>query len=173
MFSAASRRAGAALRLAAPPRVRSLCKPSYSEIMDKTGRPISPHLMIYRLPAIAWSSVTVRITGAIASFGFFGVAGAALYKGGDWVGDNLVNFGAATQSVIGTDLTVPAKLSVAFVLSYQWFGSVRHAYWDVTAKGFHNTTMLQSSYALIGTTTLLSLALAMYSLPPPAKSETN
>lgn len=41
----------------------------YSEKMDKTGRPISPHLMIYRLPAIAWSSVTVRITGFAASAG--------------------------------------------------------------------------------------------------------
>ena len=43
--------------------------PLYSERMDKTGRPISPHLMIYRLPAIAWSSVMVRITGAVASAG--------------------------------------------------------------------------------------------------------
>ena len=52
---------------------------SYSERMDKTGRPISPHVIpswapmagvpqetrgfVYALPAIAWSSLTMRFTG--------------------------------------------------------------------------------------------------------------
>ena len=46
-----------ALRMRAAPLARNLSTeaPSaklYSETMDKTGRLISPHLMIYRLPAI-------------------------------------------------------------------------------------------------------------------------
>ena len=49
---------------------RSLCSKSpgfgqpgyeYSKRMDKTGRPISPHVFIYRFPTIAMSSITVRI----------------------------------------------------------------------------------------------------------------
>jgi len=114
--------------------------------------------MIYKLPAIAWSSVTVRITGAMASFGFFGVAGATLYGGAPWMADNLHN-------IVETAPTA-AKFAVAYVISYQWFGSARHMYWDLTAKGFENKMMLQGAYAMFGVTTVLSLALAMYSLPP-------
>ena len=57
--------------------------PTYTERMDKTGRPLSPHLMIYRLPLIAWSSVTVRITGVIGSAMAIGIAGATIVGGGD------------------------------------------------------------------------------------------
>ena len=62
--------------------------------------------------------------------------------------------------------TTAAKFAVAFVLSYQWFGSARHAYWDLTAKGFSNKAMLHSAYAMWATTLGLSLGLAFYSLPP-------
>ena len=57
--------------LARPALLRSLSTkgPTYSERMDKTGRPISPHVMIYNFPTIALSSITVRITGGMATFG--------------------------------------------------------------------------------------------------------
>ena len=63
------------------------------------------------------------------------------------------------------------KFSVAFTLAYQWFGSARHAYWDLTAKGFQNKTMLQGAYAMWVVTLIPSLALALYSLPPVAKEK--
>jgi hypothetical protein len=43
--------------------------PSYSEKMDKTGRPISPHVFIYRFPTIAISSIMVRISGIMLTVG--------------------------------------------------------------------------------------------------------
>ena len=141
-------------------------KPTYSQRMDKTGRPISPHVFIYRFPAIALSSITVRITGMMATFGFFGVGAATIYGGGDWVYESLLDFGGITKRAVGMDLSAAAKASVAFVLSYQWFGSARHMYWDLTAKGFNNSTMLHSSYAMVGVTTLITLGAAAYTLPP-------
>ena len=151
------------LRARAPPLARAMSTEAkiglYSEKMDKTGRPISPHLMIYKLPAIAWSSVTVHITGFAASAGFFLVGGASLMGGGEWAVD-------LTQRISEATTPVGVKFAVAFTLLYQWFGSARHAYWDLTAKGFQNKTMLQGSYIMWGVTLIPSLALAFYSLPP-------
>mmetsp|Transcript_2017 Transcript_2017/g.5092 ORF Transcript_2017/g.5092 Transcript_2017/m.5092 type:complete len:171 (+) Transcript_2017:83-595(+) len=153
------------------PLLRSLttsaAKPSYSQRMDKTGRPISPHVFIYRFPTIAISSITVRITGMMATCGFAGVAGATLYGGGDWMIDKLQN----TQQWAGMDLTAPLKFTIAYIISYQWAGSARHMYWDLTAKGFTNQQMLHSSYAMFGVTTALSLALTMYTLPASEKKQ--
>ena len=55
---------------------------------------------------------------------------------------------------------------MAFLLSYQWAGSARHLYWDMTAKGFNNATMLHSAYGLVAATVALSAGLALCSLPP-------
>lgn len=125
--------------------------------MDKTGRPISPHVFIYRFPTIAISSVMVRITGAAATFGFAGVATLAAVGGGDWA--------ISTVQDVADLAPTFAKFSVAYVLSYQWVGSARHLYWDWTAKGFNNQLMYQGALAMFGATAVLSAALAMYSLP--------
>lgn len=52
-----------------PLRKMSSNAPSYSERMDKTGRPISPHVFIYRFPTIALSSIAVRISGIFLTIG--------------------------------------------------------------------------------------------------------
>ena len=54
-------------RLTASAARRNMC--TYSERMDKTGRPISPHIFIYKFPTIAISSVMVRATGMMLTFG--------------------------------------------------------------------------------------------------------
>ena len=142
----------------------------YSERMYKTGRPVSPHLinenwgMHYALPAIAWSSVMVRITGFVASAGFFVLGGATLVGGGPWAVDTAQAISEAVSPAF-------AKFAVAYTLSYQWFGSARHAYWDLTAKGFNNATMRQGAYAMWAVTAGLSLALAATSLPPLTKKD--
>ena len=50
-------------------RARSTVAESYTERMDKTGRPVSPSIFIYKYPAIALSSITVRVTGVLLTFG--------------------------------------------------------------------------------------------------------
>ena len=96
--------------------------------------------------------------------GFFGLAAGSLFGGGNWAVDT-------AQSISEAVSPMAAKFSVAFVLSYQWFGSVRHAYWDLTAKGFNNKSMLHGAYAMWATTLGLSAALALYALPPFSKNE--
>lgn len=67
----------AAARLAAPrcPAALGMARrmqsstPSYTERMNATGRPLSPHVTIYAFPAGALSSITVRITGMLLCAG--------------------------------------------------------------------------------------------------------
>ena len=44
---------------------------TYSERMDKTGRPVSPHVDIYKFPPAALSSITHRVTGCVLAAGKF------------------------------------------------------------------------------------------------------
>lgn len=56
---------GATRRLLTP--ARTMC--TYSERMDKLGKPVSPHITIYAWPTIAISSVFMRTTGILLSIG--------------------------------------------------------------------------------------------------------
>ena len=88
-----------------------------------------------------------------------------MIKGGDWA--------VGTAQTISESISPMAvKFSVAFTLAYQFFGSVRHAYWDLTAKGFQNKAMLNGSYVMWVVTLVPSIALAFYSLPPSGGEDT-
>lgn len=41
----------------------------YTEEQQKKGRPLSPHVTVYKFPPVAISSITVRITGVALSAG--------------------------------------------------------------------------------------------------------
>ena len=49
-------------------------------------------------------------------------------------------------------MAVPAKFLVGGTLIYHYLGSVRHVYWDSTAKGLTNKEAEQSSLLVIGGT---------------------
>jgi len=137
---------------------------SYSEKMDATGRPVSPHLFIYRFPTIAISSITVRITGVLLTVGASGVASMALLGGVDAPGN-------VASAISASSVGPLAKFTVGFSLVYHYLGACRHIFWDKTAKGFSNAQMLQSSYALFGAATAISVGLACVSLKPKPKKE--
>ena len=42
---------------------------SYTQKQDKTGRPVSPHVTIYKFPPSALSSIANRVTGVALSVG--------------------------------------------------------------------------------------------------------
>eukprot|EP00962_Isochrysis_galbana_P049147 scaffold20725_cov111-Isochrysis_galbana.AAC.22 len=67
MLRAAARlaapRCPAALGMAA--RRMQSSTPSYTERMNATGRPLSPHVTIYAFPAGALLSITVRVTASL------------------------------------------------------------------------------------------------------------
>ena len=151
--------AAARSRLLAPMRrAMSSSTQSYSERMDKTGRPISPHIFIYRFPTIAISSIMVRISGMMLTAGTTGIAYMALVDS--------AKPAEFASSLASSSLAVPAKLAVGFPLTYHFLGACHHIMWDKTAKGFTNAQMLQSSYALFGASAVISLGLAMTTLPP-------
>merc|ERR1719506_1679025 len=144
---------------------------SYSDRMNKTGRPISLHVwptwaydasrgefgggFIYRMPAVAWSSITMRMTGIFCTFGTMGVGALALVDS---------EKPARVASDLASSSVAPvAKFFVGGTLVYHYLGAIRHTIWDKTAKGFSNTHMLQSTYALVGATAVLSLVLASVS----------
>ena len=126
---------------------------SYSQRMAATGRPISPHVTIYAFPTIAISSITVRITGVALTIGTSAIAATTLLKG-----DTFTQ--GCTEAIANSNAAPVAKFAVAFPLTYHYLGGIRHAVWDLTAKGFTNQQMLLSSYALFGASGLISLALA-------------
>jgi hypothetical protein len=49
--------------------VRALATETYTEKQAKLGRPVSPHVTIYKFPAAALSSITNRVTGVVLTGG--------------------------------------------------------------------------------------------------------
>jgi succinate dehydrogenase (ubiquinone) cytochrome b560 subunit len=126
--------------------------PTYTEIQEKTGRPLSPHVDIYAFPPSAISSITVRITGVAMAAGTCGIAGAAL-TGGD-VATLMGSLGS--MGFVGP----AAKIAVTFPLTFHYLGAVRHAVWDRMPSTVTNEVAQQSSYAMFaasGAASLLSL----------------
>lgn len=50
-------------------QIRGMSGETYSEKQAKKGRPVSPHVTIYKFPLVALSSITNRVTGVILSGG--------------------------------------------------------------------------------------------------------
>ena len=94
-----------------------------------------------------------------ARAGTTGIAYTAVIGGAD-------SPASLASSIASSSLAAPAKFAVGFPLTYHFLGAVRHIAWDKTGAGFTNAQMLQSSYALIGASTVIALALSLYSVPP-------
>jgi succinate dehydrogenase (ubiquinone) cytochrome b560 subunit len=127
-------------------------KQNYTERQDRLNRPVSPHVMIYAFPVVALSSITVRVTGVLLSFGCTGIGAVSLF-GGD---PSLL-----MASIGESSLAVPAKFCVAFPLSYHFIGGVRHAYWDATPDAVTNEQVEKASYAVLGGSLLVTAAACM------------
>merc|ERR1719197_519671 len=100
----------------------------------------------------------MRFTGIFLTVGTTGFGMMAL------VGADPANMASA---IAASSIAPAAKFGVGFTLAFHYLGAIRHTIWDKTAKGFSNATMLQTSYGILGASTLIALGLAMYSSPPP------
>ncbi len=125
---------------------------SYTERMEKTGRPISPHVTIYSFPTTAISSITNRATGVALSAGVTGM-GVVGFFGGDVAG--------IMHGLGHSDLGQVMKFGVAFSISYHYICGIRHVVWDKTVKGFDNESMEKSSTLVLGAAAVLSGGLAL------------
>lgn len=130
-------------------------KENYSHRMNQTGRPVSPHVTIYQFPIAALTSITIRVTGCALTFGAAGVGLVEILAGN----------GAALslmQEIAGTGypvVTAAAKFSVSFPCVYHYLGGVRHLLWDNFPEMLTNVDVKKASYALVGSSLFLSLAL--------------
>lgn len=92
--------------------------------MQKTDRPLSPHLQVYRLPLSALMSISHRITGAALSVGclliVIWLAAAAL---GPEPYDMVMNF-------MKSPLGLFVLFGWSFSLYYHLFNGLRHLIWD-------------------------------------------
>jgi hypothetical protein len=82
-------------------------------------RPISPHVTIYAFPTVAWSSITMRVSGVFLSIGCAAVGGLACVDPAAPV---------ELMSALGSSplLAIPAKVAVTFPLVYHFAGALRH-----------------------------------------------
>ena len=114
----------------------------------KPGRPLSPHLQVYRWPITMTMSILHRVTGAALYFGtlllawwliaaaagpaYFDVANAVF---GSWIG-RLVLFG------------------YSWALIHHLLGGLRHFVWDFGVGLDRTTRMNLSRFTLIGSVAL-------------------
>jgi len=130
-------------------------KQNYTERMNRTGRPVSPHVTIYALPVAAVASITTRITGVMLSFGAFGIGGLDLVAGPGASLEVMQTLGSS-----GFLVAAPAKFAVAFPLVYHSLGALRHFVWDYFPdKYLNNVDVAKSSVALFGSAGVMSLGL--------------
>jgi succinate dehydrogenase (ubiquinone) cytochrome b560 subunit len=149
----------------------------WKEKNEKSGRPISPHVLIYKFPIAAITSIVNRGTGLALSgglealfnisynhnlyislncivTGIFGIAGISLFYSSTEPQILLQTIGSL--SILGPI----AKFSVSFPLVYHYFAALRHFMWDFMPGTLLIPKVNQSSYILIASSVAVSGVLA-------------
>ena len=129
---------------------------NFSERAKKTGRPVSPHVTIYSFPIGALTSIVNRVTGCALSVGAAGLGAAELLGGSGTALDLMSTIGAQ-----GGVIAAGAKFSVAFPFVYHYIGGLRHLAWDSMPDMLTNADVDKASYALAGSSVLISLGLVV------------
>jgi succinate dehydrogenase / fumarate reductase cytochrome b subunit len=110
--------------------------------MSNNGRPLSPHLSIYRWPITMTTSILHRATGIALSIGFivFSI----------WLFD--AASGAEPYKLLSSYLDTWAGKILLIGLSFSFFfhlgNGVRHLVWD-TGRGFEKSTADASAWFVI------------------------
>jgi succinate dehydrogenase (ubiquinone) cytochrome b560 subunit len=130
-----------------------------SQQKGPSGRPISPHVTIFKFPITALSSITNRVTGVALSVGFMGMAFVALKGSCD------LTTCVYTLKANYPLLTVPAKAVVAFPFVYHFAAGARHLYWDQNPEKINTEEAETSSKYLFGASAGAALVLALVNLP--------
>ncbi|GLD98567.1 hypothetical protein PINS_up007265 [Pythium insidiosum] len=129
----------------------------YTERQARLGRPVSPHVTIYRFPITAVSSVTNRFTSVGLTAGFAAASGLAA------VGVDIPSLIYAAQGAIPGFAPI-SKFFIAFPISYHSLAAARHVLWDAKPELINNIDGPKSSYAVFGAAGLISLGAAAYTI---------
>lgn len=122
------------------------------------GRPLSPHLQIYKIDYHTLLSGTHRLTGflmytGLAAFGAATLAIPAAYPA--WIA------AVKTWPITVPFIVYPAKFGCAFTLFYHLINGLRHLGWDY-GKGFEWKTVYQTGYFAMGLALILAAAATLY-----------
>ena len=110
--------------------------------MSNNGRPLSPHLSIYRWPITMTTSILHRATGVAMSVGFI-VFVAWLFKAASGP--------AAYAMFVGTLSTLVGKILLigwSFAFFFHLSNGVRHLVWD-SGRGFEKATANASAWFVL------------------------
>jgi len=118
--------------------------------MNDSGRPLSPHLFVYRWPITMTLSILHRATGAALSIGFV-VLGIWLTSAADG-GETYAVVTAFLRSGIGWLLLIGWSYAFFFHLA----NGVRHLFWDA-GRGFEKRQANASAWFVV----VLSIALTL------------
>ncbi|TFJ80252.1 hypothetical protein NSK_008395 [Nannochloropsis salina CCMP1776] len=132
-------------------------KETYTERQARTGRPVSPHVTIYKFPITALTSISTRVTGGVLTVGLTGISLLAL--GGADVPMLMSSLG---NSMVG----VPAKVLFGFPLIFHYGSGLRHFFWDNNPNFLNNKGVAEASYILLGSTVAISLVSGFVTLAP-------
>jgi succinate dehydrogenase (ubiquinone) cytochrome b560 subunit len=124
--------------------------------MEKTGRPVSPHVTIYAFPAGALTSITNRVTGVALSVGAAGISAVEL-MGGNGTAVQLLQ----DLTSMGPMVTSTVKFTVAFPFIYHFLGGVRHLLWDIYPQLLNNVDVKNASYILAGSSLALGIGVSL------------
>ena len=122
-----------------------------SELMQKSQRPLSPHLQVYKLPLTALMSISHRATGAglaigsilVTAFLFAAASGETHY-------DMVMDFATSTPGKIMLFLWSAA-------LYFHMCNGVRHMIWDMGKCLDKDKAMRTNYFVLIGAFLLTAL----------------
>jgi len=117
--------------------------------MSNEGRPLSPHLSVYRWPITMTLSILHRVTGVSLSIGLIALV--------VWL--EAIALGVSSYAVLGNWMsTVIGQLLLlgwCFSFFFHLCNGVRHLFWDA-GRGFEISQANTSSWVVIVATFLLT-----------------
>ena len=118
--------------------------------MSNAGRPLSPHLFIYRWPITMTLSILHRITGVVLSVGLIAYAG--------WLMAAATGATAyeSVSGLLGSVLGQIALVGWSAAFFFHLANGIRHLFWDA-GRGLEKAQANASAWFVIATTVVLTL----------------
>lgn len=110
--------------------------------MSNHGRPLSPHLSVYRWPITMTMSILHRATGVAMSVGFIVLAG--------WLFDAAAGAETYAAFVTSMDSMIGKLLLIgwSFAFFFHLANGIRHLVWD-SGRGFEKSTANASAWIVL------------------------
>ncbi len=117
--------------------------------IDTRGRPLSPHLQVYRPQLTSILSILHRGTGVVLSLGLLGLVCwlLAIASGGETY--------LAVQSFYGSFFGKLMLFGWSYALFYHLSNGVRHLLWDA-GRGLDIETVYKSGWIMLGASFILT-----------------